>query len=481
MDQGFKRLNLSKEILKALENIGFEKPSEVQSETIPQLLDKKDLIVKSQTGSGKTASFGIPICNEVSIEEKFVQGIILVPTRELALQVKEEISNIGRLKKVRCIAVFGKQPISEQIKELKQRVHIVVGTPGRVADHINKGTLNLDKVKFLVIDEADKMLSMGFISQIKEILKDLPKEKISALFSATIPEEIEGLCTDYMKNPKILDIESKIFNKGNIDEKFLPLEVKDKFKALWKVLYSKNPKSAIVFCNTKDKVKEVCSLLKREGILTEELHGDMDQKNRFEVVNSFKNHNFKVLVATDVAARGIHIDDISLVINYEVPMERESYVHRIGRTGRVGNSGEAISFVAPYEKRFLTEIEKYRDYKMAEMQYPKDKEIKLGKGLFKESQRDLIKSKNVVRKQEVHKDIAKIHISGGKKKKLRVLDIVGCFSNLQGMTGEDIGIIDIQDGFSYVDILNGKGNNILRKYKEVTIKNKKIKIQKARS
>lgn len=481
MNQGFNKLNLSKEILKALENIGFKKPSEVQSATIPQMLEKKDLIVKSQTGSGKTASFGIPICNEVSIEEKFVQGIILVPTRELALQVKEEISNIGRLKKVRCTAVFGKQPISEQIKELKQRVHIVVGTPGRVADHINKGTLNLDKVKFLVIDEADKMLSMGFISQIKEILKDLPKEKASALFSATIPEEIEELCTDYMKNPKILDIKSKIFNKRNIDEKFLPLDLKDKFKALWKVLYSKNPKSAIVFCNTKDKVKEVCSLLKREGVLAEELHGDMDQKNRFEVVNNFKNHNFKVLVATDVAARGIHIDDISLVINYEVPMERESYVHRIGRTGRAGNSGEAISFVATYEKRFLNEIEEYRNYKIAEMEYPKDEEVKLGKDLFKESQRDLIKLKNVVRKQEVHKDITKIHISGGKKKKLRALDIVGCFSNLQGMTGEDIGIIDIQDGFSYVDILNGKGNNILRKYKEVTIKNKKIKIQRARN
>ncbi|MPQ44536.1 DEAD/DEAH box helicase [Clostridium tarantellae] len=479
MDNKFKEFNLNENIIKALNNMKYIEPSQVQKETIPNILKEEDIIVKSQTGSGKTASFGIPLCEKINIEKTYVQALILVPTRELAMQVKEEISNIGRLKKVRVAAVFGKQPMNEQIRELKQRVHIVVGTPGRISDHINRKTLNLEEVKFLVIDEADKMLSMGFIDQIKDILDKISQKRSTALFSATIPNEIEKLCEKYMNKPKVLEIISKVFNRERIEESYLSIEHKDKFKALWKVIYANNPEGSIVFCNTKDKVKEVSSLMKSEGIIIGELHGDMEQKKRLQIIEDFKNKKFKVLIATDVAARGIHIDHIDLVINYEVPMEKESYIHRIGRTGRAGNFGKAISFVSSGEKRFLNQIEEYITYNIKEDEMPDNEKIKVGRKLFKESQRELIKNKQVVKKN-IHNDIIKIHINGGKKKKIRALDILGCFSNLPGLTGEDIGIIDIQEGFSYVDILNGKGREILKKYKEVTVKGKKIKIQYAK-
>lgn len=479
MESGFKKYNLSENILQALNNLGFENPSEVQDKTIPSLLDGEDIIVKSQTGSGKTASFGVPICNEVRVEEGKITALVLVPTRELALQVKDDISNIGRIKKVRCAAVFGKQPFNEQVRELKQRVHIVIGTPGRISDHMNRGNLNFKDLTYVIIDEADKMLNMGFIDQISDILDRLPKKRTTALFSATIPESIEELCTNYMINPRFLEIESKIFNRDKIKESYLNVEHKDKFKALWKNLYACTPDAAIVFCNTKDKVKKVYEELKSEGISVEQLHGDMEQKIRIETMERFKNEEFKVLVATDIAARGIHVDNITHVFNYEVPMERESYVHRIGRTGRAGREGTAITLVSEYEKKYLTSIEEYLGYSIKKGNFPSDLEIKEGKSVFKESQKELkVGQRN--KKKVIHKDILKVYIGAGKKKKIRNIDIVGALSNLPDLNGDDIGIIDIQDNISYVDILNNKGENFLKKYGEIIIKGKKVKVQKSR-
>lgn len=475
----FEDMNLSQPILKALNNLGFNEPSEVQKIAIPYMLKDEDIIVKSQTGSGKTASFGIPLCEKVKVEESRVQGLVLVPTRELALQVKEDISNIGRLKKVRCAAVFGKQPFNEQVRELKQRVHIVSGTPGRISDHINRGNLKLEDIKFVVVDEADKMLNMGFIDQIGDILDKLPKGRNTALFSATLPSEIERLCSKYMNNTNILEIKSKVFNRDKIKQSYLNIEEKDKFNELCRGLYSNKPEAAIVFCNTKDKVKEIGANLKREGIKVEQLHGDMEQKDRLLTMERFKNKEFKVLVATDIAARGIHIDHITHVFNYELPMERESYVHRIGRTGRAGKDGTAIAFVSNYEKKFLQGIEEYVGYSIEEGVFSLDEDVREGREIFKESQKEL--KKNVgAKKKSIHSEVTKIHISGGKKKKIRPIDIVGCFSNLEGLTGEDIGIIDVQDGFSFIDILNGKGNNVLNKHKEVSVKGKKLRLTKAK-
>lgn len=479
MKSGFSKYNLDENILKALENLGFENPSEVQEETIPTLLEGKDVIVKSQTGSGKTASFGIPICDSVKVEESKVSALVLVPTRELALQVKDDLSNIGRLKKVRCAAVFGKQPFNEQVRELKQRVHIVIGTPGRINDHMNRGNLNFEDLQYVIIDEADKMLNMGFIDQVSDILNRLPKKRTTALFSATISESIEKLCSNYMINPKLLEIESRVFNREKIKEIYLNTEDKDKFKALWKNLYAHTPDAAIVFCNTKDKVKKVYENLKDEGISVEQLHGDMEQRVRIKTMERFKNREFKVLIATDIAARGIHVDNITHVFNYEVPMERESYVHRIGRTGRAGREGIAISFVSNYEKKFLSAIEEYLGYSITKGEFPSDLQVKEGRTIFKNSQKQL-KEEKVSRKKVIHKDIMKVYISAGKKKKIRNIDIVGALSNLQELEGEDIGIIDIQDNISYVDILNNKGNILLKKYKEIVIKGKKVKLEKAR-
>lgn len=479
MESGFNKYNLNENILQALNNLGFENPSEVQDKTIPSLLDGEDIIVKSQTGSGKTASFGVPICNEVRVEEGKITALVLVPTRELALQVKDDISNIGRIKKVRCAAVFGKQPFNEQVRELKQRVHIVIGTHGRLSDHMNRGNLNFKDLTYVIIDEADKMLNMGFIDQISDILDRLPKKRTTALFSATIPESIEELCTNYMINPRFLEIESKIFNRNKIKESYLNVEHKDKFKALWKNLYACTPDAAIVFCNTKDKVKKVYEELKSEGISVEQLHGDMEQKIRIETMERFKNEEFKVLVATDIAARGIHVDNITHVFNYEVPMERESYVHRIGRTGRAGREGTAITLVSEYEKKYLTSIEEYLGYSIKKGNFPSDLEIKEGNSVFKESQKELkVGQRN--KKKVINKDILKVYIGAGKKKKIRNIDIVGALSNLPDLNGDDIGIIDIQDNISYVDILNNKGENFLKKYGEIIIKGKKVKVQKSR-
>lgn len=479
MKSGFEKYNLDENILKAINNLGFIEPSEVQDEAIPALLKNEDIIIKSQTGSGKTASFGIPLCNEAKAESSSIMALIIVPTRELALQVKEDISNIGRLKKIRCAAIFGKQPFNEQVRELKQRVHIVIGTPGRISDHINRGNLDFKGLKFVVIDEADKMLNMGFIDQIKDILDRLPKERTTALFSATIPETIEKLCSNYMNNPKLIEVKSKVFNREKIHETFLPIEDKSKDKALWQSIYAFHPEAAIVFCNTRDKVKNVYENLKREGIFVEQLHGDMDQKTRLETMERFKNREFKVLVATDIAARGIHVDNISHVINYEIPMEKESYVHRIGRTGRAGKEGIAISFVAPNEKKFLNFIEEYIGYKIEEGIYPSNEDIKDGKIIFKESQK-LLNSDRNLKKSNIHKEITKIYIGAGKKKKIRNIDVVGALSNLPELDGNDIGIIDVHDNATYVDILNNKGKVLLKKYKELSIKGKKAKLQLAK-
>ncbi len=475
----FEEMNLKPEILKALKNLGFEEPSEVQKEVIPEMLNKNDIVVKSQTGSGKTASFGIPLCNLINEEENVVKALILVPTRELAMQVKDDISNIGRLKKIRCAAIFGKQPFNEQIRELKQRVHIVCGTPGRVIDHIKRGNLDTSKIEYVIIDEADKMLNMGFIDQIAEVLDTLPKNRGTSLFSATIPSEIEGLYSKYMKEPKVLNIKSKVFNRDKITEKYIVANREDKFKVLLKLLYTYTEDAAIIFCNTKDSVKSLSSLLKKEKIKVNELHGDMDQKDRLKIMESFKNKEFKVLVATDIAARGIHINNITNVFNYEVPMEKESYVHRIGRSGRGEKNGLAITLTSIREKRFLEDIEEYIGYKIEEIETPSYEEVIEGRKKFLEDQKNNYGDKNKNTKI-IHNEVTKIYIGAGKKKKIRNVDILGALSNLEGLTGKDIGIIDVQDGFSFVDILNKKGNELLKKYKEIKVKGKIVKISKAK-
>lgn len=482
MNKKFEDFNLDKYIIKALYNLNYKTPSKVQEEVIPRLLKKEDVIVKSKTGSGKTASFGIPICENIDIENNNVQALIVVPTRELALQVKDEISNIGRLKKIRCSAIFGKQPIKEQIRELKQRVHIVVATPGRIIDHIGRNTINLDDIKYFIIDEADKMLNKGFIEDMEFILNKIPKNSAKGLFSATIDDDIQYICDKYLKTSNILDIKyNELFDKKQIIENKIKSSENDKYKNLKSIIYMENPTSLIIFCNTKDKVKKLYENMKKDGFLVEELHGDMSQDKRIFVIKDFKNNKFNILISTDVAARGIHIDDISLVINYDVPRDKENYIHRIGRTGRKDSYGKAITIFTDKDDKYINEIEAYLGYEIKVLEELKIDDIAKGKIKFEKKSKEVLKNrKNKIIEKNIHSEVTKIYINAGKKKKIRVIDIVGAFSNLPGINNEDIGVVEVQDLCSYVDILNYKGEELVKKYKEISIKKKMVKLRKDR-
>lgn len=482
MNKKFEDFKLDKYIIKALYNLNYTIPSKVQEEVIPRLLKKEDVIVKSKTGSGKTASFGIPICENIDIENNNVQALIVVPTRELALQVKDEISNIGRLKKIRCSAIFGKQPIKEQIRELKQRVHIVVATPGRIIDHIGRNTINLDDIKYFIIDEADKMLNKGFIEDMEFILNKIPKNSAKGLFSATIDDDMQYICDKYLKVSNILDIKyNELFDKKQIIENKIKSSENDKYKNLKSIIYMENPTSLIIFCNTKDKVKKLYENMKKDGFLVEELHGDMSQDKRIFVIKDFKNNKFNILISTDVAARGIHIDDISLVINYDVPRDKENYVHRIGRTGRKDSYGKAITIYTDKDDKYINEIEAYLGYEIKVLEELKIDDIAKGKIKFEKKSKEVLKNrKNKIIEKNIHSEVTKIYINAGKKKKIRVIDIVGAFSNLPGINNEDIGVVEVQDLCSYVDILNYKGEELVKKYKEISIKKKMVKLRKDR-
>ena len=482
MNKKFEDFNLDKYIIKALYNLNYKMPSKVQEEVIPRLLKKEDVIVKSKTGSGKTASFGIPICENIDIENNNVQALIVVPTRELALQVKDEISNIGRLKKIRCSAIFGKQPIKEQIRELKQRVHIVVATPGRIIDHIGRNTINLDDIKYFIIDEADKMLNKGFIEDMEFILNKIPKKSAKGLISATIDDDIQYICDKYLKVSNILDIKyNELFDKKQIIENKIKSSENDKYKNLKSIIYMENPTSLIIFCNTKDKVKKLYENMKKDGFLVEELHGDMSQDKRIFVIKDFKNNKFNILISTDVTARGIHIDDISLVINYDVPRDKENYIHRIGRTGRKDSYGKAITIFTDKDDKYINEIEAYLGYEIKVLEELKIDDIDKGKIKFEKKSKEVLKNrKNKMIEKNIHSEVTKIYINAGKKKKIRVIDIVGAFSNLPGINNEDIGVVEVQDLCSYVDILNYKGEELVKKYKEISIKKKMAKLRKDR-
>ncbi|MFC0560113.1 DEAD/DEAH box helicase [Halalkalibacter alkalisediminis] len=477
-ERSFNDYQLSEELRRALTVLKYDTPTEVQGEVIPKAMNHQDLIVKSQTGSGKTAAFAIPICEMVSWEEKKPQALILSPTRELAVQVREDITNIGRFKRIKALAVYGKEPFSKQKEELKQKTHVVVGTPGRVMDHIERETLALDEIKYLIIDEADEMLNMGFINDVESIIKQLPEDRITMVFSATLPKDVETLCHKYMKEPIHIEIASTGLTTSLIDHRLVEIREEGKIALLKDLTVVENPDSCIIFCNTKEHVNFVFNELEEANYSCERLHGGLEQEDRFAVMNGFKTGNFRYLVATDVAARGIDIDNVTLVINYDVPLEKESYVHRTGRTGRAGNAGKAITFLTPNEEKYMKAIERYIGFNISAMDIPKYEEVVSNQAVFDEkiSGRRVVKNNKTAR---INQDIMKLHFTGGKKKKIRAVDFVGTIAKIPGVTAEDIGIITIQDTLTYVDILNGKGSLVLQAMENTTIKGKKLKVSKA--
>jgi ATP-dependent RNA helicase DeaD len=476
-ETNFDDYQLSDEIRRALAVLKYATPTEVQRKVLPLAMENQDLVVKSQTGSGKTASFGIPICEMIEWEEKKPQALILTPTRELAVQVREDLTNIGRFKRIKAMAVYGKEPFAKQKEELKQKTHVVVGTPGRVMDHIERETLILDQVKYLIIDEADEMLNMGFIDKVEAIIKELPSNRVTMVFSATLPKDVETLCHKYMKTPINIEIAATA-KRNTIEHRLIEGKEEEKISLLKDVTVVENPESCIIFCRTKEHVDTVFTELEASNYSCERLHGGLEQEVRFAVMDGFKMGNFRYLVATDVAARGIDIDNVSLVINYDVPLEKEGYVHRTGRTGRAGNKGKAITFATPYEGKFLKAIEKYIGFEIPKMEAPMQHEVARGQAAFEEkiSGRRVVKNNKTAR---INQDIMKLHFSGGKNKKIRAVDFVGTIAKIPGVTADDIGIITIQDNLSYVDILNGKGSLVLQAMENTTIKGKKLKVSKA--
>ena len=474
----FSDYKLSNELLKSISMLGFQKPTRVQEQVIPAVLDKKDIVVKSQTGSGKTAAFAIPICELVDWDENKPQSLVITPTRELAIQVKEDVFNIGRFKRIKVSAVFGKAPFHLQEKELKQKTHVVVGTPGRIIDHIERGTLDTSQIKYLVIDEADEMLNMGFIEQLEQIIVGLPKDRVTMLLSATLPKDIESLCNKYMKNPIHIEIEEESSSLDRITQEGYSVDERDKLGLLRDITIVENPDSCIIFCNTKHKVDEVYDELSNLEYTCERIHGGMEQPHRLRVMNDFKQGYFRYLIATDVAARGIDIDNISLVINYDIPQDRESYVHRIGRTGRITREGRAITFISKNEDKFLKDIEKYIDKEIIIKERPDTETVNSYKKEFIKK----INTRPEIKKTKgapLSKEIMKLHINAGKKTKMRPVDIVGTLCSIEGMTADDIGIINVLDISTFVEILNNKGEMVFEALQNKPIKGRIRNVSKS--
>ncbi|MDX9872601.1 MAG: DEAD/DEAH box helicase [Clostridia bacterium] len=375
MTSTFKDLNITPPILKALEEMGFEAPTEVQSRAIPHLLNREDLIAMSKTGSGKTAVFGVSLLQLMDPAAPGPQVLILTPTRELAVQVDGDIKKMAKYLPYKTTAVYGQHSMKAEIDALKKNVAVVTGTPGRVFDHITHGTLHTGHIRFLVLDEADRMLDMGFIDQVFRIIKTVPKNRMTLLFSATIPPEVRRICQHYMKNPVTVEIESSTKTVDTIHQWYHRVAENEKRLQLNRVLQSERPESCMIFCNTRFAVDRVQDFLMKKGYPSRALHGDIAQSIRLRTMEQFKRGEFNILVATDVASRGIHIDSLALVINYDVPQEKDSYIHRIGRTGRAGNGGRAVSLVTGEDIMNLYAIEEHIGAMIPEMPLPTEAEL----------------------------------------------------------------------------------------------------------
>jgi ATP-dependent RNA helicase DeaD len=372
----FSELNLSPNMLKAIDRLGYEEAAPIQAEAIPLILSGNDIFGQSQTGSGKTAAFGIPAVELVDPSVRSVQVIVLCPTRELAVQVAEEIFKLCAFtQEIHSVPIYGGQSYERQIRALKQGAQIVIGTPGRILDHIGRGTLILDQVKMVVLDEADEMLDMGFRDDIEKILEGVPAERQFVCFSATMAKPIMDLIRRFGRDPKTIRIEHKVLTVPTVEQAYCEIRGRSKTEALTRLIDLHDLKLGIVFCNTKRMVDDLTDELVARGYSADRIHGDMSQAQRDRVMKKFRNAGLEFLVATDVAARGIDVDDIEVVFNYDLPWDEEDYVHRIGRTGRVGRSGRAFSLVAGREIYKLQSIERYTRMKITRHQVPSADEV----------------------------------------------------------------------------------------------------------
>ena len=388
----FNEFKLSAELLAEIDKAGFVEASPIQEQTIPLALEGKDVIGQAQTGTGKTAAFGLPTLEKIRTEEATIQALVIVPTRELAVQSQEELFRFGRSKGVKVRSVYGGSSIEKQIKALKSGAHIVVGTPGRLLDLIKRKALKLQDVETLILDEADEMLNMGFLEDIEAIISRVPESRQTLLFSATMPEAIKRIGVQFMKDPEHVKIAAKELTTELVDQYYIRVKEQEKFDTMTRLMDVEQPELSIVFGRTKRRVDELTRGLKIRGFRAEGIHGDLDQNKRLRVLRDFKNGNLDVLVATDVAARGLDISGVSHVYNYDIPQDPESYVHRIGRTGRAGQTGQSITFVAPNEMGYLQIIENLTKKRM--------------KGLKPATAEDAFYAKKQVALKKIERDFA---------------------------------------------------------------------------
>lgn len=526
----FEQMNLSSEICKAVSDMGFEEATPIQSESISKIMAGHDIIGQSQTGTGKTAAFAIPCLELLNQDDKNLQTIILCPTRELAIQVCEEFRKLVKYKdNIRILPIYGGQPIERQIFALKKGVQIVIGTPGRVIDHMKRRTLKMETVKMVVLDEADEMLDMGFREDIEEILNKVVSKHQTILFSATMPKEILELTNKYQKNPEMIKISRKELTIPSIEQVYFELKERNKLDAISRLVDLYDPNLSIVFCNTKKRVDELVEQLQGRGYFAEGLHGDLKQPQRDRVMQKFRNGTIEMLVATDVAARGIDVDDVDIVFNYDLPQDEEYYVHRIGRTGRAGKSGKAFTFVVGKELYKLKDIMKYTKAKIIQQRLPSVNDIEEAKtNIFIEKLKSVIEDNhltkyiNIIEEMvgddyatmdiaaallkmslgdlneqnskvnEAYDDeiedtgsseegMARLFINVGRKDKIRPKDVLGAIAGETGISGKLIGTIDIYDNYTFVEVPKECAKDVLFRMKNNQIKGNKINIEPAKS
>ncbi|MBI4838419.1 MAG: DEAD/DEAH box helicase [Nitrospirae bacterium] len=521
MYKRFYNFNLSDEVLSAVAEMGFEQPTPIQEIAIPPAMEGLDIIGQAQTGTGKTAAFGIPLI-EKGKRGKTPYAIILAPTRELAVQVAQELNRLGKNKGIVTVPIYGGQSIDRQIRSLKKGVDIVVGTPGRVIDHMQRKTLSLKNISFLVLDEADEMLNMGFIEDIKSILKEIPSERQTMLFSATMPKEIVNIAARYMRNPKKVAVDAKSMIVTKINQVFYEVRHDNKITALTRLLDVEEPSLTLVFCHTKNEVDEVSGKLQQMGYSAGAIHGDFTQSHRDEMMYKFKKGDIDVLVATDVAARGLDIPDVSHVINYSIPQNPDSYIHRIGRTGRMGKPGIAITFVTPRELRQLRLIELSAKTKIKKAKLPTIADVKKAReqevineidnvienakhlGFMdltdelskKYPLRDIAASAlslifSDIEDEEIEEigmpdlssknNYARLFMTIGRKDRVKVGDIVRSIASAAGIPGEKIGNIAIFDKFTFVEVPQNLAAKVIDSVDNAVIHGRKIRIQLAKA
>lgn len=517
----FGDIPLSKKILAAIAEMGFEEPSPIQAQTIPTVASGRDVVGQAQTGTGKTAAFGIPIMEKINPDSRQIQALVLTPTRELANQVAEELAKIGKFRRVKTLPVYGGQAIDRQIRALKFGVQVVIGTPGRLLDHISRGTIKLGHVQTLVLDEADEMLDMGFIDDIEDILKAVPPERQTLLFSATMPGPIRALANRYMRDPVEISVSRENITVPLIDQFYY--ETRDKLDGLCRVLETETNDRVIIFCRTKKGVDELTSSLQARGFMADGLHGDLSQAQRDRVMKKFRDNQLEILVATDVAARGLDIEHVTHVINFDIPQDPESYVHRIGRTGRAGRKGIALTFIEPREFRQLKLIEKLTRTRIVRNQLPssadileRQREVLKGRLVSVMEQGDYTAYHDVVNDLTADYDstdiaaaalklllegfrekaddkaafaetgarksgMVRLFVNIGRAQKIRPEDIVRSFAEEADLTGSVIGAIDIYDKFTFVEVPADVAERVVAAMHKNTLKGYKINVEPARA